>query len=47
MALFGRRKYTTVRVKKKIIPDGLWKKCEGCSQPLYKKNLDENSKVCP
>ncbi|MFC1594763.1 acetyl-CoA carboxylase carboxyl transferase subunit beta, partial [Candidatus Omnitrophota bacterium] len=45
MALFGRPKYTTVRVKKKDIPEGIWRKCEGCTQPLYKKNLEENFKV--
>ena len=47
MALFGKPKYTIVRLKKKEIPDGLWIKCEGCSEVLYKKALDENLKVCP
>lgn len=47
MALFGKPKYTIVRLKKKEIPDGLWTKCEGCSTVLYNKTLDENLKVCP
>ncbi len=47
MALFGKPKYTIVRVKKKEIPEGLWTKCEGCSEPLYNKTLEENLKVCP
>jgi len=47
MALFGKPKYTIVRLKKKEIPDGLWTKCEGCSETLYSKTLDENQKVCP
>ncbi|MDP3732375.1 MAG: acetyl-CoA carboxylase, carboxyltransferase subunit beta [Candidatus Omnitrophota bacterium] len=47
MALFGKPKYTIVRLKKKEIPDGLWTKCEGCSEALYNKTLEENSKVCP
>lgn len=47
MALFGKPKYTIVRLKKKDIPDGLWTKCEGCSQALYNKTLEENLKVCP
>lgn len=47
MALFGKPKYTIVRVKKKEIPDGLWTKCEGCSEVLYNKTLEENLKVCP
>lgn len=47
MALFGKPKYTIVRLKKKEIPDGLWTKCEECSETLYNKTLDENLKVCP
>ncbi|HOU36682.1 MAG TPA: acetyl-CoA carboxylase, carboxyltransferase subunit beta [Candidatus Omnitrophota bacterium] len=47
MALFGKPKYTIVRLKKKEIPDGLWTKCEECSEVLYNKVLDENLKVCP
>ena len=47
MALFGKPKYTIVRLKKKEIPEGLWTKCEGCSEALYNKTLEENLKVCP
>ncbi|TAM38591.1 acetyl-CoA carboxylase carboxyltransferase subunit beta [bacterium] len=47
MALFGKPKYTIVRIKKKDIPDGLWTKCEGCQETLYNKTLEENLKVCP
>jgi len=47
MALFGKPKYTIVRLKKKEIPEGLWTKCEGCSEALYNKRLEENLKVCP
>ncbi len=47
MALFGKPKYTIVRVKKKEIPDGLWTKCESCGETLYNKTLEENLKVCP
>jgi acetyl-CoA carboxylase carboxyl transferase subunit beta len=47
MALFGKPKYTIVRLKKKDIPDGLWTKCEECSETLYNKTLEENLKVCP
>jgi len=47
MVLFGKPKYTIVRVKKKEIPDGLWTKCEECNQMLYNKTLEENFKVCP
>ncbi|MCM8795220.1 MAG: acetyl-CoA carboxylase, carboxyltransferase subunit beta [Candidatus Omnitrophica bacterium] len=47
MALFGKPKYTIVRLKKKEIPDGLWTKCEECSEVLYNKTLEENFRVCP
>lgn len=47
MALFGRPKYTIVRLKKKEMPDGLWTKCTECGQVLYNKTLEENFKVCP
>lgn len=47
MALFGKPKYTIVRLKKREIPDGLWTKCEECSEVLYNKALEENLKVCP
>ncbi len=47
MALFGKPKYTIVRLKKKEIPDGLWTKCEECGEVLFNKTLEENLKVCP
>ena len=47
MALFGKPKYTIVRVKKKEMPEGLWTKCEECSETLYNKTIEENLKVCP
>ena len=47
MALFGKPKYTIVRLKKKEMPDGLWTKCAECQETLYNKTLEENLKVCP
>ena len=47
MALFGKPKYTIVRLKKKEMPDGLWTKCEECSETLYNKTIEENLKICP
>ncbi|MBU0549821.1 MAG: acetyl-CoA carboxylase, carboxyltransferase subunit beta [Candidatus Omnitrophica bacterium] len=47
MALFGKPKYTIVRVKRKDIPEGLWTKCQDCGQPIYNKTLEESFKVCP
>jgi len=47
MALFGKPKYTIVRLKKMDIPEGLWTKCDECSETLFNKTLNENLKVCP
>ncbi len=46
MALFGKPKYTIVRLKKKEIPEGLWTKCESCGEVIFNKNLEENLNVC-
>ena len=45
MALFGKPKYTIVRVKKKEMPDGLWTKCEQYSETLYNKIIEENINI--
>jgi len=47
MAIFGKPKYTIVRVRKRDIPEGLWTKCEECGEIIYNKALEENLKVCP
>jgi acetyl-CoA carboxylase carboxyl transferase subunit beta len=33
--------------EKRVRTEGLWLKCEGCSQIIWKKTLDENGQVCP
>src|SRR5215470_7774013 len=33
--------------EKKVRTEGLWVKCEGCRQIIWKKDLDENLGVCP
>ncbi|MBM3253162.1 MAG: acetyl-CoA carboxylase carboxyltransferase subunit beta [Candidatus Omnitrophica bacterium] len=48
MALFGKPKYTIVKiVKKRSMPNGLWTRCEECGEIIYNKILEENAKVCP
>ncbi|MFH1778307.1 MAG: acetyl-CoA carboxylase, carboxyltransferase subunit beta [Candidatus Omnitrophota bacterium] len=48
MALFGKNRYTIVKIaKKKDMPDGLWTKCDECGEIIYNKALDENKRVCP
>jgi acetyl-CoA carboxylase carboxyl transferase subunit beta len=29
------------------VPEGLWVKCPGCAQVIYKKDLEQNLNVCP
>ncbi len=33
--------------RKKNIPDGLWKRCDGCKSVVYKKQVEEKLNVCP
>ena len=33
--------------ERKVKTEGLWLKCEGCRQIIWKKALDENLNVCP
>jgi acetyl-CoA carboxylase carboxyl transferase subunit beta len=47
MPLFGNKKYATVKVRKRDIPDGLWLKCPGCQEIVFKQELDTNLGVCP
>jgi len=47
MALrFGKKKDTTVKVRKRDVPDGLWEKCPSCREILYAKELEAASQVC-
>ena len=47
MALFGKKKLTTVKVRKRDMPDGLWIKCPGCDEMLFKQELETALNVCP
>lgn len=33
--------------KKRDMPDGLWMRCDGCKNLVYKKNVEERMHVCP
>lgn len=49
-----KRKYITVNINKADkkeeatpnIPNGMWVKCKKCGKIIYKKDLEENNKVC-
>ena len=47
MALFGKKKLTTVKVRKRDMPDGLWIKCPKCDEMLFKQELEAALNVCP
>ncbi|GMV65343.1 MAG: acetyl-CoA carboxylase, carboxyltransferase subunit beta [Candidatus Omnitrophica bacterium] len=42
-------RYTAINkpVKKTDIPDGLWMRCEKCDEMIFKKEWEDNLKVCP
>ena len=47
MALFGKKQnYTTIQVKKRDVPDGLWVKCPSCGEIVYKEEISANLEVC-
>lgn len=47
MALFSKPKYSTVVVKKKDIPKGLWTKCPISGEIVFNKELEANLMVVP
>lgn len=32
---------------RRVLTEGLWIKCEGCKEPVWKKDLEANDQVCP
>jgi len=47
MSLFSKPKYSTVVVKKKDIPKGLWTKCPISGEIIFNKELEANQMVVP
>ena len=47
MPIFHKPKYSTVQVKKKDIPQGLWQKCPESGEIIYNKELEQNQFVVP
>jgi acetyl-CoA carboxylase carboxyl transferase subunit beta len=46
MAWFKKTKETRMEKKGKV-PEGLWIKCEGCREIVYRKEVEKNLKICP
>jgi len=47
MSLFSKPKYSTVVVKKKDIPKGLWTKCPISGEVVFNRDLEDNQMVVP
>ena len=48
MAWFKReKKPIEVPDERRVVTEGLWIKCNGCKEPLWKKDLEGNLHVCP
>jgi acetyl-CoA carboxylase carboxyl transferase subunit beta len=47
MPFFNKKNYSTIKVRKREMPDGLWLKCPGCSEIVFKQELESNHQMCP
>ena len=47
MSLFSRKPFSWRSGAKSDMPEGLWIKCEGCLQMVYRAEFEENNRVCP
>lgn len=47
MAFFNKKNYSTIKVRRRDLPDGLWVKCPSCNEIVFKQELQENHQVCP
>ena len=53
MGIFKKKQYAVINMPPvdssdiPVVPDGAWVKCDHCGKILYKKNLEENYKMCP
>jgi len=47
MDWFKRKKEVLKPIDKKEMPDGLWIKCDNCTEIIYKKELEKKLFVCP
>ncbi|MDE6431820.1 MAG: acetyl-CoA carboxylase, carboxyltransferase subunit beta [Opitutales bacterium] len=47
MALFSKPVYSTISVKKRDIPPGMWTKCPISGEMIYNKDLEKNNMVAP
>ena len=41
------RKPMEAAAERRVVTEGLWIKCEGCKEPIWRKDLQANAQVCP
>ncbi len=46
MSWFKRKERGVLTTEKKVLPDGLWIKCDQCGEVLYRQELERNLWVC-
>ncbi|MFP4191611.1 MAG: acetyl-CoA carboxylase, carboxyltransferase subunit beta [Candidatus Hydrogenedentota bacterium] len=47
MPFLNRRRFVSVIGRKSTVPDGVWIKCPGCKQAIYRNEVEQNLHVCP
>jgi acetyl-CoA carboxylase carboxyl transferase subunit beta len=47
MSLFGKNKPVLKKARKRDMPDGLWLKCPGCNEMIFREEQEKNLRVCP
>ena len=47
MSLFGKNKPVLKKARKRDMPDGLWLKCPGCNEMIFREEQEKNLHVCP
>lgn len=47
MSLFKRSPFGGLMGRKTKVPDGVWMKCLGCGQTVYRNEVTDNQEVCP
>ncbi len=47
MSLFGKKQPTLKKARKRDMPDGLWLKCPGCNEMIFREEQEKALRVCP
>ncbi|MBN1269461.1 MAG: acetyl-CoA carboxylase carboxyltransferase subunit beta [Kiritimatiellae bacterium] len=47
MPFFRKKRHSTLKVRKRDMPHGLWLKCPACNEIIFKREIDAALGVCP